>query len=778
MPECPQDSELTDYISGQTQESQTRTIADHLDQCPSCHQRVEDMRKDEGLLTELREATGHHQVDYSIHERLQQVTSDYEILDPIGQGGCGVVFKARDVHLDRLVAIKCPTTPDQHRRLVALFDEARVMARINHPNVTAIHVLSEETDPPYLVMEFLDAIPITAALINQPSGQKISVFRQVLSGVAELHRRGVVHCDLKPSNILVDRKGTAKVLDMGIAEQFGSTRPALSNAPSARGTPAYMAPEQTLGLQPHPPADVFSLGIILFELITGHRPFSGEDAREVIQAIRYSNPALPRSLQAGIPGPLQAICLAALEKNPGRRYPDARHFLQDIERFCNGEAVTADPTILSDILEHGVDKHIDDVHLWQKDRLISTREHDYFIDKYDRLLQREEFWVLDSRRISFSQVVLHLGVWACVVSSFLMLRFKWSDLAKWERVLIPSLAFSVLLVLGSVLWRHGTKRVAIVLLIGASLVCPLLIGTMLVTMELCQTIISGKDLLPGLANNAQFLLATGTWAALSLALWKRTGTSAFSLVTTVSVLALSTACFAMLDMIGEITRGNADTVAGWYLIPGSLMLFTALYLDLRGRAVHHAGPPYVIGIAVLLAAMTIIALLGPTTEWIGLVDLEPRSAARVRHVKYAFVINGIVYLLIGLFADRSKLSRWLRQIATFVFWLAPSHILVAILLLENEWAVLPGNWTVAELLLPFGALFFIFISVPKQMKSFFFSGLFYMAVSVQRLTDRHFEHTFAWPIALATGGFLLALAAWRYPALFDRSKRRIARRRG
>ena len=157
-------------------------------------------------------------------------------------------------------------------------------------------------------------------------------------------------------------------------------------------------------------------------------------------------------------------------------------------------------------------------------------------------------------------------------------------------------------------------------------------------------------------------------------------------------------------------------------------------------------------------------------------DLE-QSAARVRHVKYAFVINGIICLLLGLFADRSELSRWLRQIATFLFWLAPSHILAPILFLEDEWAVLPGNWTVAEVLLPLGALFFIFISVPKQMKSFFFSGLFYMAVSIQRLTARHFEDAFAWPIALAAGGFLLALAAWRYPALFDRSKRRIARRR-
>ena len=777
MSECPRYGELTDYICGNMRKPQSQTIATHLDQCPSCRKRVEGMRKDEGLLTELREAVGSHHGDQSIQKRLQEVTNDYEILDPIGRGGCGVVFKARDVHLDRLVAIKCPANPDQHRRLVALFDEARVMARINHPNVAAIYVLSEETDPPYLVMELLDAVPIDAALINQSMEQKIRVFRQVLTGVAELHRSGVVHCDLKPANIMVDREGSAKVLDMGIAEQLSPTSPAQKNAPSVRGTPAYMAPEQASGLQPHPSTDVFSLGIVLFELITGHRPFVGENTGEVIESIKHSQPPLPRSLKADIPGPLQAICLTALEKDPGERYPDARHFLQDIERFCNGEAVIADPTILSDILEHGVEKHVDSLSLWQKDRLISTREHDYLVDKYDRLLQREEFWVLDSRRISFSQVVLHLGVWACVISSFLMLQFKWPDLAKWQRVLLPSLAFSALLILGVFLWRHGTKRVATVLLIGASLTCPLLIITILVTMELFQTATLGEDLLRGLANNMQFLLAAGAWVALSMTFWERTRTSAFSLVTTVSVLAFSTACFAMCDMIKEISQGNVDAVAGWYLIPGAVMLHTALFLDLKGEAVHHAGPPYVIGTLVLLAAMTLIAKFGPTTEWIGLVDLEDHTAAHMRHVKYAFVINGIIYLLLGLFADRSEISRWLRKIATFLFWLVPSHILAPILFLEDEWAVLPGNWTVAEILLPLGALFFIFISVPKQMKSFFFSGLFYMAVSIQRLTARHFEDTFAWPIALATGGFLLTLAAWRYPALFDRSKQRIARRR-
>jgi hypothetical protein len=135
------------------------------------------------------------------------------------------------------------------------------------------------------------------------------------------------------------------------------------------------------------------------------------------------------------------------------------------------------------------------------------------------------------------------------------------------------------------------------------------------------------------------------------------------------------------------------------------------------------------------------------------------------------MINGLVYSLVGLLADRTGSSRWLRRIGTLLFWLAPSHVLLPILLLENQWAIPSSSWTLAELLLPLGAMTFVFASVPKQMKSFFFSGLFYLAISVQRLTARHFEDRLAWPIALAALGMCLAFVAWHYPGLFDRKRR-------
>ena len=131
------------------------------------------------------------------------------------------------------------------------------------------------------------------------------------------------------------------------------------------------------------------------------------------------------------------------------------------------------------------------------------------------------------------------------------------------------------------------------------------------------------------------------------------------------------------------------------------------------------------------------------------------------------MINGAIYLCCALIADRSTSSPWLRWIGNVLFWLAPTHLLLPILRLENQWPITGSAWTVPELVLPVAALSFVFAAVPKQMKSLFFSGLFYLAISTQQLTARHFENKLAWPIAIATTGIVLTLIAWQWPAVFE-----------
>lgn len=758
---CPQVGRLAEFAAGTLQAALSGAVGEHVSGCESCRQHLAELRDEEQIATRLRGALGLEQEALLRSQLQEQLASQYELLDVLGRGSSGVVFKARDIKLDRLVAIKA-LAADQADRIRKVIEEARNLARANHPNIAAIHAVCDQGDAPHIVMEFVDGLPVTDVLADRPISQQLDAFCQALRAVAELHHRGIVHRDLKPANILVDRKGRIKLVDLGIARQ----RDASASA-RAEGTPAYLAPEQSLGGPTQPAADVFSLGVVLFELLTGQRPFPGQSVSQTIAAIRQADPPLPRSLRVDIPGPLQAICLAAMEKEPSLRYPSAREFLRDIERFLQGEAVSATPTLLMSVLEHGIDRHLGDLDRWQKDRMISQREHDYFLDKYDCLRQREEFWVLDSRRISFSQVMLHLGAWACVVSAFLMLAFPWSH-SGLIRPLLPSVLLGVLLVAGLLLWQRHSNRVAIVLLMGAAITCPIAMATVLDHFKWMGAA-GGDDLLKGLITDPQLLATTICAFILNTVLWRRTRTSAFALIWGLGAVALATACFSLTGLRTQLSQGRFDTAAGWYLWPGMLLVALAMVWDLRWKKETFAAPLYVIGVAMLLICLSLIAGFGPTLQWLGLTHHE-HGPDLIRQVKYSFMINGLLYLLVGLLADRAGSSHWLRRIGTLLFWLAPSHVLIPILLLENQWAILPSSWTLAELLLPVGAMVFVFASVPKQMKSFFFSGLFYLGISVQRLTARHFEDRLAWPIALAVIGMCLAFVAWRYPGLFDRKR--------
>ncbi|MBN1845262.1 MAG: DUF2157 domain-containing protein, partial [Sedimentisphaerales bacterium] len=483
--DCPGPQDLESFIRRRLDDTQARRIEDHLSSCRSCRQRLEELSAEETLAGRLREALGRPDVRDVLEQLRAQVEGRYEILSLIGQGSCGAVFEARDLRLQKRVAIKCPLKSAQKQRLAEAFREARILARIHHPHVAQIYHLEDHPDRPFMVMEYVDGIAITEATGHLPWRQRLEPFRCCLDALAQMHREGIVHRDLKPQNILVDRQGHTKLVDLGIAEQQDRLLDEGILPAPVQGTPAYMAPEQIQGLPAGCGMDVFAMGVVLYELLTDQRPFGGASVAEVCRAIQSRDPILPRTLRAQIPGPLQAICLAALEKDPADRYPSAREFLLDLERFFQGEPVVANPPMLRAILAHGVDRHIQDLARWRQDRIISGREYDCLADRYDRLRQREEFWVLDSRRITGSQVLLHLGGWLCVLSTFLLLcpGLGWERLPRTARIALPVALFAVLLVLGQRLWRRRNRRIAMVMLIAAALIFPFAIANGLITME-------------------------------------------------------------------------------------------------------------------------------------------------------------------------------------------------------------------------------------------------------------------------------------------------------
>ncbi|QDU18825.1 serine/threonine-protein kinase [Urbifossiella limnaea] len=270
----------------------------------------------------------------------------YVILGELGKGGMGVVYKARQTGLNRVVALKMILAgPHAAPAAVARFlSEARAVARFQHPNVVQIFDVGEAAGLPYFALEFVDG-PTLAKQIGRaptPPAYAAAVAEELARAVAYAHAQGVVHRDLKPANVLLAPDGTAKVTDFGLAkydDDSGQTQTG-----QILGTPSYMAPEQAEGRDDvGPPADVYALGAILYDLLTGRPPFVGASAIDTISQVRTREPVPPRQLAAGVPRDLETVCLKCLQKDPARRYASAAAVADDLRRFRAGEPIVARP---------------------------------------------------------------------------------------------------------------------------------------------------------------------------------------------------------------------------------------------------------------------------------------------------------------------------------------------------------------------------------------------------------------------------------------------------
>jgi tRNA A-37 threonylcarbamoyl transferase component Bud32 len=269
---------------------------------------------------------------------------DYELLEVIARGGMGVVYKARQVSLNRLVALKMILRGElATERDVARFRaEAEAAANLDHPNIVPIYEVGEHDGQPYYAMRYVEG----ASLARRPRSDARSEARllsTVAGAVYHAHRRGVLHRDLKPSNILVDAAGSPLVADFGLAKRVDADR-SLTESGAIVGTPRYMAPEQAAGRKDLTVAvDVYSLGVVLYERLTGQTPFSGETVLEVLRQAREEEAPRPSSICPGLDRDLETICLKCLEKDPSKRYASAEALQDDLDHWLRGEPIAARP---------------------------------------------------------------------------------------------------------------------------------------------------------------------------------------------------------------------------------------------------------------------------------------------------------------------------------------------------------------------------------------------------------------------------------------------------
>ena len=694
----------------------------------------------------------------------------FQTIERLGGGGMGEVFKLRDLTLNRIVAGKViRRDPAAPASIGEFLREARSMALFADRRIVRIFEFRPDADPPVIIMEHVDGFELGRIGPSLEFAQRARVLVDICGALEHAHALGLQHRDLKPSNIMVDAQLAPRILDFGLS----SGHPFRGHL---KGTLHYAAPEQ---LDPSLPidrrTDIYALGVVLYELLCGRPPYAGASEEAVIAAIREGQPRLPVEIDPRVPEPLQAIALKAMERDPADRYPSALDLGADLQRYLDGRAVQARPSVYASTLGIRVAPHLEQVGEWLRLRLIYPHEAERLRSAYRALDARDDDWIVESRALSYSQIALYLGAFLLVCGSlFYFAAHRWYDAVRGvaRPLLVLGLPFAGLNAAAYHLYRRDHKAVAVAFFLAAVGLLPLLLiilfhetGLLVVAPDT-----PGQLLQDGSISNRQLQVTT-----VIACLW--CGMLAFQTRTA----ALSTVCallvfFCGLSVLADFGLRSWLEDGRWDLLALHTIPLVAVYAGLgayteREKRPWFARPAYVAGALLLITALELLALNGRTFHYFGF-SLQSMQSAAVSDKLLIDTLAAMTLNGIGFYALASALDRHGTELqataARLLFTLSPFAILqpLGYLVRTAEYS-LRYDWIYLGL-----ALLVALLSQTRQRRAFYYAGVMNTGAALYLIANHRdwFERPL-WAVAVIVSG-LMALGVG---FILDRRERRRGR---